>query len=65
MGFRDTDIDKLLIAGLIADAADAAARRSSGRDALAAAHTGRRRRQAPKPTGKRRFALLRRRLPNA
>jgi hypothetical protein len=65
MGFRDTDIDKLLIAGLIADAADAAARQPPGRDALAAAHTSRPRPQAPKPTGKRRFALLRWRLPNA
>jgi hypothetical protein len=65
MGFRDTDIDKLLIAALIADTADSAARRPSGRHVLAAEHTSRPRRPAPKPKRKRRFGLPGRRLPNA
>ena len=64
MGFRAIEMNKLLVAARIADAADAAARRQSGRDA-ADAHTSRPRRQAPKPRGKRRFAPQRRRLPNA
>ena len=66
MSFRDTEIDKLLIAGLLADAAEGADRRPRGRGALAAAHTRRPRPQAPKHTGKRRLcALLRRPPPHA
>ena len=64
MGFRHTEMSRLLVAERIAASADAAARRPSGRDALAAAHT-KPRREPQQPAGRRRFPLLRRRLPNA
>ena len=65
MGYRDTDIDKLLIAGLIADAVDSSAPGPPDRHLLAAAQMSRRQPQAPAPRGKRRLARRRWRLPTA